>query len=189
MYICKKNSKNLLLLLLFTAFCLFLLEKSNIYAQSSSISASVRIAICGNNVVEPGEDCEPLTFNQMSCSEIGYIGEEVYCDNSCSYDIYECIVPELPPQKEEDRIEKEIEEIIKKDKPVIIVTPTLPFLKLFDLDNNGIIDRYEFIESVKLWGTYWRDWRFGSTEDIFCDLNKDGICDIVDLSILLYHTK
>ena len=190
MHIWKKNLKNIYLLLLFTLVSFFLLDNSNTYAQSTSISSSVRIAICGNGDVEWGEDCEPTTFNQMFCSELGYEGGEIYCDNSCSYDLYKCIIPEPPPPTEEEIIEKEIEDLIERDDPIIIVTPTLPFLRLFDLDKNGIIDKYEFVESVKLWGTYWRNWRYGNiTDDLSCDLNKDKGCDIVDLSILLYHTR
>ena len=191
MFISQKNLKNVFLLLIFTLFSFLLLESSNIYAQSTSISASVRIAICGNSDVEWGEDCEPTTFNQMFCSQLGYEGGQIYCENSCSYDLYECVIPEPPPPTEEEIIVKEIEDLIKKKEPIIIVSPTLPFLKLFDLDKNGVIDRYEFVQSVTLWGEYWREYQY--QENISgipsCDLNNDSVCDIVDLSILLYHTK
>lgn len=189
----KYQTKLIATVIVSCAISFFFFEKTNLYGQNSLIQGSVKISICGDEIVEGFEDCEPQTFNQMMCSDLGYEGGEVYCDVSCSYDLYECIIPEPPtppPPTEDEIIENEIERIINRQEPIIIVSPSLPFLKLFDSDKNGIIDKYEFIESVKLWGSYWREYRFGNTTgDLSCDLNEDGVCDIVDLSVLLYHTK
>jgi hypothetical protein len=187
----KEQVKLIVALILFLTVSFFLFEKGNLYAQSSTVEASVKISICGNEVVEGGEDCEPTTFTQLSCSDLGYEGGEVYCDNSCSYDTYECIIPQPPepePPTEEEIIEQIIEDVVNRKEPIIIVAPTLPYLKLFDFDGNGIIDDYEFRQSVLLWGKYWRQYRQGE-EELSCDLNDDTVCDIVDFSILLYHTK
>ena len=60
-----------------------------------------------------------------------------------------------------------------------------PLVKLFPhLDRNGDhkIEITEVYEVVKTWVT---GWRAGETKD--CDINNDGVCNLIDLSITLYY--
>ena len=176
-------------------FVTILLPLSQIYSQepvTHLIEANIRLSICGDNVVEGQEECEPLLFENFSCSLLGYEGEEVVCDNSCSFDLTACIIPEPPPPPviDDDIIEESVEKYVPKPRPTT-TEYQYPFLEYFDLNRNGKIDSNEFIISIKLWGEYWRLYRTES-EDIDtlrCDLNNDNKCDIVDLSILLYHSR
>lgn len=70
----------------------------------------------------------------------------------------------------------------------------------FDFDQSGKIEVYEVYNSVKTWVD---DWKINigvqtalakgeiSEEDIYepetCDLNNDKVCNVIDLSILLYY--
>ena len=196
LYLEKKYKK----ILLTTLLVALLIPLTKLYSQEeviNQIDASIRLAICGNEEIEWGEDCEPIFFEPFSCSLLGYEGGVVLCDSSCSYDFSECIIPDPPPPPvidDEDDIDDVIEESVEKYVPKIRDIPTkyeYPFLEYFDLNGNGRIDENEFVVSVKLWGQYWKLYREES-EDIDtlrCDLNKDGRCDIVDLSILLYHSR
>jgi len=52
-------------------FVTILLPLSQIYSQepvTHLIEANIRLSICGDNVVEGQEDCEPLLFENFSCS-------------------------------------------------------------------------------------------------------------------------
>lgn len=75
-------------------------------------------------------------------------------------------------------------------------TPALPgFLRIFDIDESGKIEIVELFTSVKKWVEEWKEF---IKEDIAgivrpeeefknCDLNQDGRCNLVDLSVLLYY--
>lgn len=183
------------------ALVIFLFQ-SDIYSQESLtkyIQVDVKIAVCGNSIVESIEDCEPLIYENISCLDYGYEGEDILCDSSCSYDFSQCIIPE-PPDPVEEIDDSIFEETIEEYIPSIVVrqssNPTVytypyPFLEIFDLNGNGKIDSNEFVSSVKLWGEYWKMYRVQQEEldNLICDLNEDGKCDIVDLSILMYHRR
>ncbi len=178
-----------LIIIPFLAF--FLLPIFKVYSQGEAthlIEANIKLAICGNEVVERGEDCEPLLFVDFPCSLLGYGGEYVLCDNSCSFDLTACTIPEPPPPPV---IEESIEKYIPKPRVTTTTVYEYPFLEYFDLNMNSRIDENEFVNAVKLWGEYWRLHKTESEEldSLKCDLNKDTKCDIVDLSILLYHSK
>lgn len=64
---------------------------------STMIDATVKISICGNEVIEGGEDCEGLNLNGKSCTSLGYSGGELSCDIACTFDVTECIVPSPTP--------------------------------------------------------------------------------------------
>jgi large repetitive protein len=67
----------------------------------------------------------------------------------------------------------------------LIPTPTLPpFLKTFDADNSGKIELVELFGVVKNWVFSWRN-----PEDKNCDLNQDGVCDLIDFSVLMYYVE
>ena len=189
-----KNYKRVIIIPLLASLLLPLLKVYSQEEPTHLIEANIKLAICGNEVVERGEDCEPLLFVDFACSSLGYEGEYVLCDNSCSYDLSACIIPDPPPPPviDEEIIEESVEKYVPKPRATPAITAyEYPFLEYFDLNMNGRIDADEFVTSVKLWGEYWKLYRTESDEieTLRCDLNNDNKCDIVDLSILLYHSR
>ncbi len=68
--------------------------------------------------------------------------------------------------------------------PTPTPTPVLPpSLKAFDLNNDERITSEEMPQALKKWVFLWRE----APRQATCDLNADGICDLIDFSILLYY--
>lgn len=65
-------------------------------------------------------------------------------------------------------------------RAVIELPPTASF---FDVDGSGRIELTELFEVVRRWIDAWRD-KEGLEK---ADLNGDGECNLIDLSILLYY--
>ncbi len=69
------------------------------------------------------------------------------------------------------------------------------FLNFFDIDGSGKIEVTEVFASVKAWVDEWRTVLVEALgpektrveEPLRCDLNRDGECNLIDLSILLYY--
>lgn len=47
-------------------------------------------AVCGNDIVEDQEDCEPSTFKDAACEEFGFESGTVSCSSDCQYDFDDC---------------------------------------------------------------------------------------------------
>ncbi len=63
-------------------------------------------------------------------------------------------------------------------------SPTLPDpLAPFDIDGDGQISPEEAVEAMKKWVVLWRE----EAEQATCDLNFDGVCNLIDFSVLLYY--
>jgi len=68
-------------------------------------------------------------------------------------------------------------------------------MTVFDIDGSGRIEVAEVFASVKAWVDEWRvvvvealEPEKTKVEEPFrCDLNGDGECNLIDLSILLYY--
>lgn len=76
---------------------------SLVYAQNSAtgiVNATVKInsiSICGNTIVESGEDCESGNLQSKTCSNLGYSSGNLSCDISCSFDTSSCTAPTINP--------------------------------------------------------------------------------------------
>jgi hypothetical protein len=57
-------------------------------------------AICGNNILETGEYCEPNNLVGENCESFGYISGILRCNSKCAFDLRECIEPDLNPSCE-----------------------------------------------------------------------------------------
>jgi len=57
---------------------------------STSVNTTTKISICGNGVVEGGEDCEGIDLNGQTCESLGYGPGTLSCDIACSFDTYNC---------------------------------------------------------------------------------------------------
>jgi hypothetical protein len=67
-------------------------------AQTSSpINAAVKISVCGNGIIENGEDCEGANLNNKTCQSLGYSGGTLSCDISCSFVTTQCIAATPTP--------------------------------------------------------------------------------------------
>lgn len=79
------------------------------------------------------------------------------------------------------------------------LTPTLrllpEFLKPFDINHDGRLNRGEFWPAVEIWVKSWQTFGAELKEKGLktmavkhdCDLNRDNFCDLIDFSILLYN--
>jgi hypothetical protein len=66
------------------------------YAISTSITATVKITVCGDSVVETPEQCDGENVNGASCTSLGYAGGSLSCTPACEFDTFSCI-PGSPP--------------------------------------------------------------------------------------------
>lgn len=49
------------------------------------------LPVCGNGMIEPGEQCDGGELNGISCTDLGYTGGSLGCDPvTCTYDASAC---------------------------------------------------------------------------------------------------
>lgn len=196
---------------------IFLVGFKVAYAETQKdITATVRISVCGDSVVEYPEDCEGADLNGEDCVSQGYLEGTLTCDIACSFDTTGCTLTPTPTAtptqsssststtstttettttaKKEDNLVKEI--IRKIDLKLKLIQ------KNFDADSSGKIEVYELYNTVKTWVEDWKinievETAFAKgeisekevTKPEKCDLNNDGVCNVIDLSILLYYIE
>jgi hypothetical protein len=61
------------------------------------INTQVQVSVCGNSIIEGGEDCEGGNLGGATCLSLGYGGGELWCDNACSFDVFSCLPPTPTP--------------------------------------------------------------------------------------------
>ena len=54
--------------------------------------------ICGNGLLEPGEECDGEDLGDADCSGLGFDPGILSCRSDCSYDVTACGAPPLPDQ-------------------------------------------------------------------------------------------
>jgi hypothetical protein len=53
--------------------------------------AAACVAYCGNNVIDPGEECDGSTFNGATCASLGFTnGGTLACTAQCRFDVSGC---------------------------------------------------------------------------------------------------
>jgi hypothetical protein len=162
---------------------LIVTQTSFVKAQNalSLISATVKLSICGDNIVEGQEDCEGSDLNGKSCTSIGYGGGDLKCDIACSFDTFSCFPITVTPSP------ALIIDTSNKGSAEVPIKPInfsiLPaHLKFFDLRGEGRIPSSDTDAVVRLWYKEYEKEKTGN-----CDLNDDNVCDIYDFSILMYY--
>lgn len=89
-----RNEKNILdscfLLLISLGIFFIVFSVSTSKAYSTSITATVRISVCGNQVVEYGEDCDNSDLGGKTCEKLGYDKGNLTCRTDCSFDKSDC---------------------------------------------------------------------------------------------------
>jgi len=74
-----------------------LLKATSVHADISDyLDVTVRISICGNDIIEGGEDCEKEDLNGQTCESLGYGPGTLKCDIACSFDTYKCSPAPIP---------------------------------------------------------------------------------------------
>lgn len=210
--------------LIFVIGLIVLLRVNFVYAAISDyLNATIKISICGNKIIEGGEDCEGDNLNGQVCESLGYGPGTLSCDIACSFDTHGCSPAPTPtptPSPSPTSTSTLILDTtvsVSETTPVSSPSPTeslviptvlppsaaeliLPVtLSFFDPDKDGRISPKEVFMATKEWV---EEWRQAVAEEIAlvqrglsgkgdrkCDLNKDNICDLKDLSILLYYVE
>lgn len=65
-------------------------------AQTTAIQAIVKITVCGNNIKEPGEQCDGTDLSGQTCVGLGYIGGTLTCRPDCTFNIAGCTTAPPP---------------------------------------------------------------------------------------------
>jgi hypothetical protein len=178
---------------------------------SSPITGSIRLSVCGDGIVEGNEQCEPEYEEIFQCSDIGSYTGETTCDISCEFDMFNC-TPVIPPVEEPEEptdpgagggdetvvpptnvVPPSTIEVIIEDITTYIKHLLIPEVyRQFDLNKDGVLTAEEFNLAIRTWVEGWRYFNINfpvvSGKDS-CDLNGDRICNVVDLSILLYYSE
>ncbi len=144
---------------------------------SKHIEATVAISVCGNGVIESGEQCEGDNLAGATCTSRGYINGALSCDVACDWDTSGC-APASPRASSLPVVRR---------GPVLRL-PLIPVsVQYFDTDNNGTIELPELYGVVAAWVEFWRQDTQTAAGSSQCDVNRDSVCDIQDLSILLSY--
>ncbi len=196
-------------------------------ANSTNVNATVKISVCGNGIIENGEDCEGNNLNGKTCESLGYASGTLSCDISCSFNTSNCIVatptptliPTLIPTNSPTTMPNSTSENVSTPTetplfPTVSITPTqnnllnsiIPSVNSFPqalfnfgADKNGMIEKGQLYISVKRWVNQWQNFLssthvengqvLGTQTAKKCDINNDGVCDLVDLSVMLYYVQ
>jgi hypothetical protein len=197
---------------------LFWISRIFVIAQESAlkqVTATIKISVCGNGIIEGGEDCEGEDLNGQTCINLGYAGGTLSCDIACTFDTLNCIITTSTPTPTPiPTSTPSPTPVAATVNPALVSTsipapltpvPTLAIpdiVAVFDIDGSGRIETTEVFTAVKSWVDTWKaalleeikvtqEGFAGATPDPRkiekCDLNHDRKCNLSDLSILLYY--
>lgn len=180
-------------------------------SSSQTVSASIKISVCGNDVAEGGEDCDNADLAGKTCQSLGYGGGTLTCDISCSFDASSCTAPTPTPtpsstptptpsssnNSSSTNTSEPTSSLTATQIPTTIPKPTLPLaLQIFDINGVGKILISDLPIVVKLWVD---EWKRAIIEEISgvsvskehkkCDVNNDGRCDMKDFSVLMFYVE
>lgn len=163
---------------------LFVSKAQQIFASAtSSVTTTVKISICGNNLKEGGEDCDNADLHGASCQSLGFGGGTLSCDISCSFNTSACIAPTITPSIEITPTKTSLPTSIPTptigytptptitlSQPIFFPTllPTIPpispnasflpsALQFFDIHGIGHIELSQLFSVVKLWVDDWKN--------------------------------
>lgn len=61
-----------------------------VLAQTASVNITVKIRVCGNGVVETGEQCDGSNLGGQTCQSRGYVGGNLSCTAACEFNTSQC---------------------------------------------------------------------------------------------------
>ena len=85
------RSQKLVILIFFVSLIFIINACHKARAVDETIQASVKISVCGNLIIEGGEDCEGIDLNGQTCEGLGYLSGTLVCDTACSFDTTHCL--------------------------------------------------------------------------------------------------
>jgi hypothetical protein len=65
-------------------------KTSPVFAGTVNVTATIN-PVCGNGVVESGEECDGSNLNGQSCSGLGFSGGTLSCNSNCTFNTSQCI--------------------------------------------------------------------------------------------------
>lgn len=60
-------------------------------AGFGTVTSLVSIGVCGNNIVERGEDCDGSALDGQTCQSLGYDAGTLTCGIGCDFNVFECV--------------------------------------------------------------------------------------------------
>jgi len=93
---------SILFLLLFTVVVVAVFSIYNLQVQAASVTATVKITVCGNGIIETGEECDPPfgnNFGGKTCANLGrgFTSGTLSCNYDCTFNTSGCIAATPPP--------------------------------------------------------------------------------------------
>lgn len=87
---CQILRKNLILFIIFTL--VFSWADFAFAAESAVVQATIKITVCGNGIIETGEQCDPLgpVLGGQTCQGKGYTGGTLSCWPYCEFNTLAC---------------------------------------------------------------------------------------------------
>ena len=191
------TKRNILLALLFLA-SLSVFAVISLAETVRTIDTRVKLGICGNDLAEDNEDCDNADLKGKTCETIGYASGTLSCLSSCDYDTTLCVPIVISGDGGGGGGNfHSHEESIPTEKTIVYVLPEV--IRLFDTNGDGRLTLNELYGLTKKWFGIWENTVIAQIEaknkgievvdkkTWTCDLNKDGVCDLVDFSILMYY--
>ena len=62
-----------------------------VLADTAQTSVTIQITVCGNNIKEPGEQCDGTDLGGATCQSLGYQGGTLSCNSDCTFNTSGCI--------------------------------------------------------------------------------------------------
>ncbi len=165
------NDKKILVLIIFIFSAFFVADgffyfNKEVFASGfAGVQTTVKIAICGNNIKEAGEQCDNADLGGASCSSQGFSGGTLSCRASCDFDTSACSSPSgggsgsytpLPP-----------------------VVPQINLAKRSDINQDNSVDVFDFNALMVRWGR--------TAKNDPADINRDGVVDVFDFNLLMVN--
>ncbi len=187
----------MIFLLIFFALSL----PSPVRASSSDIvNTTVKVNVCGNGKVEsPAEDCEGTVLNGATCSSLGLGSGTLSCDPACTYNTSLCeLLPSPTPTP--NRSTTTSSDNLPPPTPTLLTPTPTPIPLLFSplppplrriLSTLGLttdsFGRQHLNPVLTHWVSSWRGEGAIPNSLANCDINEDSICNLTDLSVLLFY--
>jgi hypothetical protein len=80
-------------ILLFTAIVLgagAFFSKSALADSQGTVTITVKLSVCGNGILEGGEECDGSDLNGLTCIDFGYNGGTLTCNPDCTFNTSNC---------------------------------------------------------------------------------------------------
>ncbi len=155
---------------LIVSLVFFLIFLVTVLAKASSVSISAnKEIICGNNVVDSGEQCDGSNLNNQTCVGLGYAGGTLRCNADCIFNASDCTAAGGGTGAVI---------VVGGGGGSIFAEPKL--FKSCDFNGDGFCNIIDL--SIML---FYFDKPMPTASRY--DLNNDKRVDIIDISILLYY--